>query len=670
MTKKVQKKYRIPKYGNGTAAAAAQPLIQPQAVTEHKAQMMSDALNREYGITSAKSSAKSGIGSGWGGAIGAAGTAVGKYAMNALGVEENSQVGQTFGTSMEMAELGGSIVPGWGHLIGGVVGLGMGALKKGSVDKYGNITYGGIWGRSKRSLQQESNRKKNSLLAQEQTANMQAEFVNNNPNVEPQPAALAAEGGVMRRSVQALVSKGEVIYDPETGKLMKVPGSKGKPNKKDDVRVQLKEGDIVLSNSPDLLVGGKTISDFVSSLVSKDIKKKTRGNQLAIEANVKKALHMQESMKAARNIKKPQNERGVLTASKGDPSVGITTKNDRKYKGDTYVSQNEEIAARYRNQKFVNAVKDYLKDDVAVENAYNDLKDLPQMKRAMAKYNNDKRKALLANISDGKYGNVQHYFNEEVLPSANIDASGKVVIPEQYTPDFSNYYKEFEKGVLKPGEKMKIKSDGPIVIDEQVEEDPLPTKQKNSFNLGDFGDIAYKAASVLTPLSDREKADPVNYKTPVAKYRPTGINVDPSLRAINDAYAQARYNQQNISTNTGAGMAYGLQAAMNRGKQMADVYAWQQNAQNELIGRNVDTYNQWSRDYSNIMNDVYNKTAANVAAARNINRQNRATALNNWGQIRKDAKQYEMDKLKIAAASPMWKYGMENYDELMKTLNS
>ena len=217
---------------------------------------------------------------------------------------------------------------------------------------------------------------------------------------------------------------------------------------------------------------------------------------------------------------------------------------------------------------------------------------------------------------------------------------------------------------------MKIKSDGPIVIDEQVEEDPLPTKQKNSFNLGDFGDIAYKATSVLTPLLDREKADPVNYKTPVAKYRPTGINVDPSLRAINDADAQARYNQQNISTNTSAGMAYGLQAAMNRGKQMADVYAWQQNAQNELIGKNVDTYNQWSRDYSNIMNDVYDKTAANVAAARNINRQNRVTALNNWGQIRRDAKQYEMDKLKIAAASPMWKYGMENYDELMKMLNS
>ena len=59
----------------------------------------------------------------------------------------------------------------------------------------------------------------------------------NDPNVEIQPDVLAAEGGIMRKPVKALVSKGELIYDPETKKLMKVPGSKGKPNKKDDVMV-------------------------------------------------------------------------------------------------------------------------------------------------------------------------------------------------------------------------------------------------------------------------------------------------------------------------------------------------------------------------------------------------------------------------------------------------
>ena len=63
---------------------------------------------------------------------------------------------------------------------------------------------------------------------------MQAEFANNNPNVEPQPAALAAEGGIMRRPVPAFLSKGELIYDPVKKILTKVPGSKGKVNEKDD----------------------------------------------------------------------------------------------------------------------------------------------------------------------------------------------------------------------------------------------------------------------------------------------------------------------------------------------------------------------------------------------------------------------------------------------------
>lgn len=192
---------------------------------------------------------------------------------------------------------------------------------------------------------------------------------------------------------------------------------------------------------------------------------------------------------------------------------------------------------------------------------------------------------------------------------------------------------------------------------ETVEEKPLPeytnngeTKGSNKFN---WGDLAYKAASIFTPLFDREKAESVQYQVPVAKYRPTSVNIDPQRRAIDEGYAMARYNQANISPNTGAGMAYGLQAATNRAKQLSDVYSWQTNAQNNLIDQNVDTYNKWSADYANIMNNVYDKAAANRATARNINRQNRATALKNWGQIRRDDKSYEMDRMKLQMLDPM-----------------
>ena len=175
-----------------------------------------------------------------------------------------------------------------------------------------------------------------------------------------------------------------------------------------------------------------------------------------------------------------------------------------------------------------------------------------------------------------------------------------------------------------------------------------------------WGDLAYKAASIFTPLLDREKAEPVRYHVPTVYNRPTSVNTDPHRRAIEESHAIARYNQAN------AGMAYGLQAAANRAKQLSDVYSWQTNAQNNLIGQNVDTYNKWSADYANIMNNVYDKSAANRATARNINRQNVATALKNWGQIRRDDKAYGIDKMKLQMLDPMLQYGYENYDNYLK----
>lgn len=555
----------------------------------------------------------------------------------ATGIQQDSKAAKAFKAIGSAASLipgpVGMIASAASNILGSTIGGG------GYVDELGNkqdpsgITKLLGWGRSELSLNQESNRKKNSLLAQEQTANMQAEFANNNPNVEPQPAALAAEGGIMRRPVDALVSKGELIYNPVTKKLNQVPGSKGKPNRQDNVYAKLYEGDIVISNSPTMLMAnGKTPAQNLVGLVDKYA---TGGTVKAREAIIKKVVNWQEANKT-----KPQQ----------------------------YAMYDEGNIVKYGYDKNMDNF------------AYWD-KDKKEYKKEYLDWVNGLTDQDVKDIFSGKYGDMSTYksVNKDYVPTldeakrlmtdkkyGDWHKIGAAVKEKMYTlPE--DVVEEYEPDV--PLQRVQIKSKDwfPELFEPIL---PITEPKKKGINLGNIGDRLYEAASILTPTLDRENADPVKYQVPVAKYRPTGINVDPSLRAINDVYAQARYNQQNISTNTGAGMAYGLQAAMNRGKQMADVYAWQQNAQNELIGKNVDTYNQWSRDYSNIMNDVYDKTAANVAAARNINRQNKATALNNWGQIRKDAKQYEMDKLKIAAASPMWKYGMENYDELMKMLNS
>ena len=152
-------------------------------------------------------------------------------------------------------------------------------------------------------------------------------------------------------------------------------------------------------------------------------------------------------------------------------------------------------------------------------------------------------------------------------------------------------------------------------------------------------DDLYRMAVLSQPLWDREKSDPVNYKLLNSTYRPVGVGVNSQFNDIDDTFATAMYNQSKINPNTGAGMTYGLTAASNRAQQRAAVRQWQANAQNELIGRNVDTYNRTSEINTNIMNDVYDKADANRAAARNINRQNRSQSIKNLGQILRDYKQ-------------------------------
>lgn len=602
---------------------------------------------------------------------------------NAFGIEQG-QNAQIANAASNIASIlpGGEIVAPILNTIGALAGGG-GSVDQttGEITEASGITDWFGWGRSGASLARESNRIKNTNVARELTQNLQADYANN-PNVEVQPNVLAAEGGIMRRPVDALVSKGELIYDPITKELMKVPGSNGKPNKKDDVPIRLYEGDVVLSNSPTMLMAnGKTPAQNVEKLIEKK-QKVSDGTTKAREAIIKKVVKWQEANKTQPqqyamygngedNVTKTRigemDEYGNVITSDGthvpatqttvvkpvstsnkitsEKEMRITTRKptERPFAGAKYVAMTDDRAKRYSDPEFVKHLNSYLGFKENVDLAYEQLKDLPQVKSAMRMYNNDKQKALQHLTSDNKYGNVMHYFyNDYINRNNKMDINVKSILPQGA---------KIEKGALP---KLNIKLPPPIKDGDNF------TKKTN------WSDLAYKAASILTPALDRETADAVNYQTPVAKYRPTYVNVNPQLNAINDAYAMARYNQANISTNTGAGMAYGLQAASNRAKQMSDVYNWQTNAQNQLIGQNVDTYNKWSADYASIMNNVYDKAAANEATARNINRQNRATALKNWGQILKDDKQFNMDAMKLQMAKPMFEYGYKDYDQFLK----
>ena len=149
------------------------------------------------------------------------------------------------------------------------------------------------WGRSTNSLLNKQSRIKTSLADQQLTQDLNYNFYQDpNNSMNGSIFATAAEGGIMRRPVNVLVSKGELIYDPATKKLSKVPGSKGKPNRKDDVPLQLAEGSIVVSNSPTMkMANGKTPAQNLEGLID------TTKNTKAKEAIIKKVVNWQEANK-------------------------------------------------------------------------------------------------------------------------------------------------------------------------------------------------------------------------------------------------------------------------------------------------------------------------------------------------------------------------------------
>ena len=308
MKKKVKK---MPKYGTGT----------PEVTTTNTGGTTAGGGTTE-GATG------SGGGIGWG-AIGAAATQIGKGMMHSFGVEDNSQLGVTLNNSMEWAELGGSIVPGWGHLIGGVAGATFGAFQKGGVDPYtGKIKYGGIFGRSKDSLLAEQNMIKNNIRATQMTEQKKAEYAMN-PNNPNGGAVMAAEGGIMRRPVDALVSKGELIYDPTTQKLRQVPGSKGKPNRADDVFARLYEGDVVISNSPTMLMAnGKTPAQNLMGMVDKYA---TGGTVKAREAIIKKVVNWQEANKTKHHENNKFAKGAIIDSTKLDEAMKKINFNKPKF---------------------------------------------------------------------------------------------------------------------------------------------------------------------------------------------------------------------------------------------------------------------------------------------------------------------------------------------------
>lgn len=635
MKKKVKK---IPKYNGGGT-------ISP------------DVLNK-----SSVASGGSGFG-GWGGTIGAAATAGGKMLMDAFGVDDNSQAGVTLNSSMQGAEIGGAIVPGWGHLIGGVAGGMIGAFKKGSVDQNtGEITSGGIFGRSMNSLRREQNMIKNSIQSRIQTQNLQADYYNENPTGSIN--ILAAEGGIVPGEHYA--SRGEVEVAADGTNAVRYGWDN---NGKDTYHVYTNPdgsstvGNMVFTEEGVKRPNGEKYSDAAEKII-----KGTKEGSKLRQISLRKLANEMEEQKMNKDIKQtkngiPAHEKGIyyVDGQRAEYRHGRWWWNEGgkkdargkmyfvPYTGKSTPSETEPI--KYTSETPVGILDPAYRQHVRYSST-----------------NDVERKATVSKPSSGKKTTTSRV-TTSTAPSPEDTVVRRPV------------YEEPVKTVTAPVDDTKVYGrDGSVRYDYTTPERKVTSvdlgrttnNNNNSYTGSNWKDNLYRMAVLSQPLWDRAEAEPVNYESPVYKYMPTQIDVSSQLRDTDQSYALARYNFANLYPNTGAGMAAGLQAASNRAKQYADIRQWQTNAQNELIGKNVGIYNNWANEHARIMNEVYNKTAANRAAARNINRQNRAAALSNYGQMLSDDKKMAMERMKFNILKPAIKSTYEDAtaNDLINMYNS
>ena len=586
---------------------------------------------------------------------------------------QDVNVGTALSTAAGMAGAGMTI----GGPIGAAIGAGVGAIMGTAGRKVGydadssSTNFDDIydpgsgwlsWFGHKGDAKRKANQVQNSNISKIQSENVKETYYSD-PNVTFQPTT-AAEGGIMRQPVDALVSKGELIYNPVTKKLSQVPGSKGKPNKADDVYTKLYEGDVVISNSPTMLMAnGKTPAQNLMGMVDKYA---TGGTVKAREAIIKKVVNWQEANKTK------SQEFGKFEGGWDGEIKSWEDYLNRNYKltKDNKIESLDDFWGYDSKNKKYNSSWDKLishigNDEKLRAKAIKDLSGLRYIGDGKNAWDNIVKAAY-----DTKPADVHRYFKSfgDILSPANalkqpIVGLGEIIkVPYGISQknvrssaggvDFMRSYipeTEPEKLTKLTPEQVKTLGDKWVNATGGKKTSSEKPKENRSNLLNNISDWIPTIAALFGDYDYHKEQAYIN----PAKYIPTGVNIEPLRRAADESYATAKYNQANISPNTGAGMAYGLQAASNRAKSVADSYKWQQEQQNKLIAQNIGIYNDW---------------AAREAQARHIanteTRQNEGAAQQMRDAAIRDAYEFQTgrrnDRWKLSMLEPLFEYAVDD----------
>lgn len=561
------------------------------------------------------------------------------------GIDAVGDVASAINPMVGMAVKG---VAGIGKMITGIVGT------KGSVDPVtGEITKGtGIKGRrNRKKLIQQSGIVKNNIAAAENSQQLAADYYQENGN---NIISVVANGGIIPNTL-AYLDDGELIRTPD-GSINEIP-EEGKPEDSNLMNVPV--GTQVLSDKIKVPGTNKTFAQKGKEIMKinkyKGKDKYAENSKMLNDRNAQIAydnlLALQESLKTSKT-KSGKINKYVYGTDEIDKNKNWNSNFNNQYKSISGTRYADE-SGNYGD--FNKAIDEWLKDDNNLNRAWNDLGNLPQVSKAMSKYN-DKRKALHANYNDKKYGEVHDWF-VDVVDLTKPKTFKKI---DKTTPDFSVDMPDMSYIPLSMKTYMYNNSQ-------------RSQKPKLNTNVSDIiSDLAGASAGLIGPIANMtakrgETNIPYTY-TP--KYGPTEWNIDPYLREINRSNAIARYNQSRLSPNTGAGLAFGIQSAIARNDAMARAYAEKNNMENQMAMANAGIYNDAARYNTQAMHTAAIENAQDRAAvdtARRIGLRDLGTALQTMSKDRRLSKR---DQAVLAAMEPFLQYGMtgEQYQKLISLL--
>lgn len=501
------------------------------------------------------------------------------------------------------------------------------------------------WGRNTNSLINKQNRIKTSLADQQLTQDLNYNFYSDpNNSMNGSIFATAAEGGIVPGEHYA--SRGEVEVAADGTNAVRYPWD---PDGKDTYHVYANpDGSSAMGNYVFTEEGVRRPNrEKYSDAAEKIIKGTTEGSKLR-QISLRKLANEMEEQKMNKGIKKikkgiPAHEGGLnpYSYNKNLTEFDYWDKDKNEYK-----------------KEYLDWVKNLTEQDVR-------------------------------DIEAGKYGDMSEYFSKNKGKKLDVATAQKLMTDKKY----GNWHK-IGKAVVdkkiagKPQEpvspqptKMKITGTtmyqdthpgnypidyevSPVTVDLKKVANPSladaakrvrQKERKQSFKdfLSNTGNTISDSIPMLGAMFGNYDYHTEQPQISSYQYIPTGVSIEPVRRAANESYAVARYNQTNLNPSTGAGMAYGLQAASNRAKTLADAYTWQQDAQNKLIAQNVGIYNDWVKRYDAARYQAIADTRANEGAAQQMKDSAIRDALE-FSQGRRN------DRMRLAMMEPLAKYAFDD----------